>query len=104
MLALVPGGGGGFTPLKSVVVSVATSLTGLVSGTPGGGATVIVLVSEPVADGLIWASAVKVAVPPGSRVTVVSMLPVPLAWATLDPAEAMAVQLAAVMATGNRSV
>jgi hypothetical protein len=43
-------------------------------------------------------------VPPGSRVTVVAMLPVPLAAATLDPGEATAVQLAAVMAAGNASV
>ena len=32
------------------------------------------------------------------------MLPVPLAAATLEPAEATAVQLTAVIADGNRSV
>ena len=56
------------------------------------------------APGLIWATAVKVTVPPGSRVTVVLMLPVPLAAATLEPGEATAVQLTAVIADGNRSV
>ena len=56
------------------------------------------------ASGLIWATAVKVTVPPGSRVTVVLMLPVPLAAATLEPAEATAVQLTAVIADGNTSV
>ena len=46
----------------------------------------------------------KVTVPPGSRVTVVLMLPVPLAAATLEPAEATAVQLTAVIAAGKMSV
>ena len=71
---------------------------------PGGAATVAVLVNEPVAAGLTWATAVKVTVPPGSRVTVVLMLPVPLAAATLEPAEATAVQLTAVIAEGNTSM
>src|SRR5436305_1294487 len=91
-------------PLRGVrpSLSVAVLLPGVLS--PGGTATVAVLVRAPVADGLIWARAVKVAVPPGSRVTVVRMLPVPLAWATPEPAEATAVQLTAVTAAGNRSV
>ena len=46
----------------------------------------------------------KVAVPPGSKVTKVLMLPTPLAAPTLDPAEAMAVQLTEVMAAGKMSV
>src|SRR5262245_48359586 len=87
----------------SVSVSVAVLLAGLVSN-PGGGLTVAVLTKAPVADGLIWATAVKMAVPPGSRVTGVKMLPMPLAAATLEPAEATAVQLTEVMADGNRSV
>src|SRR5262245_24819751 len=82
--------------------SVAVLLPGVVS--PGGTATVAVLVRVPVAAGLTWATAVNVTVPPGSRVTVVRMLPVPLAWATLEPAEATAVQLTEVMTDGNRSV
>src|SRR6516225_9613608 len=71
---------------------------------PGGRATVAVLVNAPVAAGLIWATAVKATVPPGNRVTVVLMLPLPLAAATLEPAEANAVQLTEVTAAGNRSV
>jgi hypothetical protein len=62
-----------------VSVSVAVLLPGSVSVSPAGGATEAVLVSDTMAAGLIWATAVKVAVPPGSRVTVVAMLPVPLA-------------------------
>src|SRR2546426_44190 len=88
----------------SVSMSVAVLLPGSGSVPPAGGNTEAVLVSEPVADGLIWATAVKMAKPPGSRVTGVTMLPKPLGTATLDPAEATAVQLAAVMAAGNRSI
>jgi hypothetical protein len=83
-------------------VSLAVLLPGVVS--PGGTATLAVLVRVPVADGLIWATAVKVAVPPGSRVTVVPMSPVPLLWATLEPGEATTVQLTEVMAAGKLSV
>src|SRR4029079_18251572 len=86
-------------------VSVAVLLPGVVS--PGGMATVAVLTrltTSRRASGLIWATAVKVTVPPGSRVTVVRMLPVPLAAATLEPGEATAVQLTAVIAAGNTSV
>src|SRR5215468_4522817 len=83
-------------------VSVAVLSAGVLS--PGGRVTVAVLVRVPVADGLMEATAVKVAVPPGSRVTVVRMLPLPLAWATLEPGEAAAVQLTAVMAAGKRSL
>src|SRR6476646_3086069 len=85
-------------------VSVALLSPGVVS--PGGTATVAVLTrltTSRRASGLIWATAVKVTVPPGSRVTVVAMLPVPLVWATLEPAEATAVQLTAVIAAGKRS-
>ena len=42
--------------------------------------------------------------PPGNRVTKVLMLPTPLAAATLDPAEATAVQLTAVRSAGKMSV
>src|SRR6187401_1852727 len=86
-------------------VSVAVLSPGVVS--PGGTATVAVLTRLTTrlrASGLIWATAVKVTVPPGSRVTVVLMLPVPLAAATLEPGEATAVQLTAVIAEGNTSV
>ena len=82
---------------------MAVLLAGLVSVTPAGAVTVAVLLIVPVADGLIWAIAVKVTVPLGNRSTVVAILPVPPGWATLDPAEATAVQLAVVMADGKRS-
>jgi hypothetical protein len=82
-------------------VSVPLLLAGVLS--PGGAATVAVLVNEPMAAELIWARAVKVTVPPGKRVTVVLMSPLPLAAATLEPREATAVQLTAVIAAGNRS-
>src|SRR5262245_4005551 len=85
-------------------VSVAVLLVGAVSVSPVGANTEAVLVSEPMADGLIWATAVKMAKPPGSRVTGVEMSPKPLDTATLDPGEAMAVQLTAVMAVGNGSI
>src|SRR5262245_27189700 len=84
-------------------VSVAVLLPGLVSN-PSGGVTVTVLLIEPVADGLIRPTAVKVALPPGSRVTGVRMLPAPLAAPTLDPAGATAVQGKGVMTDGNRSL
>src|SRR6478735_6960736 len=90
-------------PAKGVRVSTSVALLSAVAS-PGGEATVAVLVNEPVAEGLTWATAVKVTVPPGSRVTVVLMLPVPLAAATLEPGEATAVQLTAVMTDGKLSV
>src|SRR5690242_14062742 len=86
-------------------MSVAVLSSGVVS--PGGTATVAVFTRLPTsrrAAGLIWATAMKVTVPWGSRVTVVRMSPPPLAWATLEPTEATAVQLTEVMADGNRSV
>ena len=61
-----------------------------------------VVAPEP-AEAEIWATTVKVTVAPGTRLTVVLMLPVPLVWATLAPAEATAVQLALVMAAGRLS-
>ena len=91
-------------PARGVRVSVSVALLSAGVVSPGGAATVAVLVNVPVAAGLTWATAVKVTVPPGSRVTVVLMLPVPLAAATLEPAEATAVQLTAVIADGKTSV
>ena len=86
-------------------VSVAVLSPGVVS--PGGTATVAVLirlVTSRRAPGLIWATAVKMAVPPGKRVTAEAMLPVPLAGATLEPAEATAVQLTPVISAGKLSI
>src|SRR6516165_9754822 len=91
-------------PDTGVRLSMSVALLSLGVLSPGGTAAVAVLVNEPVADGLMSATAVKVAVPPGSRVTVVRMLPLPLVAATLEPGEATAVQLTAVMAAGKRSV
>src|SRR6516165_7411665 len=85
----------------SVSVSVAVLSAGVLS--PGGTATMAVLVRLPVSDGLMVARAVKVTVPPGSKVTVVAMLPLPLVAATLEPGAAAAVQFTAVIADGNRS-
>src|SRR5262249_22618068 len=88
----------------SVSVSVAVLLAGVVSNNPGGGLTVAVLTKAPVAGGLSWATAVKMAGPAGSRGTGGEMLPMPVAAPTLEPAEATAVQLTELMADGNRSV
>src|SRR5437660_1045644 len=87
-----------------VSVSVVALLAGSGSVAPAGAATVAKLVSEPVADGSIWPTAVKVAVPPGSKVTKGWVLATPLAAPTLGTAEAMAVQLTEVMAAGKMSV
>src|SRR5262245_28564914 len=87
-------------------VRISTSVAVLSSGvvSPVGAATVAVLIRVPVTDELMEATAVKVTVPPGSRVTVVLMGLLPLAWATLEPGEATAVQLTEVIADGKKSV
>src|SRR5262245_53364170 len=58
-------------------VSVALSSVGSGSSTPGGGVTVAVLVSAPVAAGSIWAVKVKVTVAPTGRLTVAARAPLP---------------------------
>ena len=63
-----------------------------------------VLVRNPVALGERVPVAVKVAVPPTSRFTVVAMLPLPLAAEQLEPAEAAQVQLIPVKLAGKVSV
>ena len=55
---------------------------------PAGGVTVAELTRVPVADALMFAVTVNVAVPFTSRLTVVLMLPVPLAAVQLEPADA----------------
>ena len=62
--------------------------------TPAGAATVAVFVRIPVAEWLTAATTVKVAVPPGRSVTVVAMSPLPEEAATLEPVDAVAVQVA----------
>src|SRR5207237_898966 len=65
---------------------------------PGGCVTLTVLTIDVVEPAAGWMVAVmvKVTVPPGLMVTDSLMLPLPLAWATLDPLEATAVQVSAV--------
>src|SRR5262245_18323987 len=90
-------------PVRGVRLSLSVALLSAGVRSRGGTATVAVLVNEPVADALIWAMEVKVTLLPGKRVTVVAMSSVPLAAATLEPAEATAVQLTAVIDAGKRS-
>src|SRR5436309_2874496 len=86
-----------------VSVSVAVLLLRLVSTVPAGGATVAVLVIEPDAEALIVAERVNVITPPGKRLPVVWILPVPLIAATLEPEVALAVQVALLMPDGRTS-
>jgi hypothetical protein len=71
---------------------------------PAGGATIPVLSRLPVAAALMFAVTVYVAVPFTSRLTVLLMLPLPLAAAQLEPADATQVHGADVIAAGNVSV
>src|SRR5690349_16100315 len=66
--------------------------------------TVAILVRSPVAFGSIAAVTMKVTVPPGKMVTFSLMAPEPLASATLEPADAVAVQLKLVIPAGMLSV
>ena len=68
-----------------------------------GGVKAVDNFSTEVADGEIWATAVKVTVAPGSRSTVLWMLPVPVAGVTLAPAEATVDQFVLVIPAGKRS-
>jgi hypothetical protein len=72
----------------SVSVSVALLLLGVRSVTPPGTATVAVLDRVPVADALIVALTVYVTLPPAGRLTVLLMLPFPLAGHVPPPAPA----------------
>ena len=58
-------------PVNGVRLSVSVALLSAGVLSPGGTATVAVLLRVPVADELIWETAVKVTLPPGSSVTVV---------------------------------
>jgi hypothetical protein len=84
--------------------SVEELLAGAGSVVPAGAATVAVFDNVPVALPEICAVTVKVAVPPLARLTIVEMLPDPLADAQLDPAEATHVQFALLIAAGSVSV
>ena len=72
------------------------------SFTPTGAVTVAVLASDPVALAAIVPLAVKVALPPPSRSTVVLISPAPLA-AHAEPALAAQVQVTPVSVAGNAS-
>ena len=87
-----------------VSLSVALLLAVLGSVTPAGAVTLAVLVRVPVALKDRVPVAVKVAVPPTARFTVVAMLPLPLAAAQLEPAEAVQVQVTPVRLAGKVSV
>ena len=71
---------------------------------PAGGVTVPALTRLPVAAALMFAVTVNVAVPFTSRLTVVLMLPLPLAAVQLEPADAAQVHVAEVIAAGKVSV
>ena len=84
-------------------LSVALSLARLESVVPAGAVTLAVLVRVPVALEERVPVAVNVAVPPTARFTVVAMLPLPLAAAQLEPAEAVQVQAIPVRLAGKVS-
>jgi hypothetical protein len=86
----------------SVSLSVALLLPATGSVVPPGAVTVAVLLRVPVAPEAIVALTVKVAVPPTSSVTLLLMLPLPLAG-QLDPAEALQVQATPVRLAGKVS-
>src|SRR5262249_30461601 len=86
-----------------VVSSVALSSPGLGSIVRGGGVTVAVLASVPVASGTTVPVAVKVADSPAGRSTVVAIGPLPLVTAQLPPALALQVQVTPVSSGGNVS-
>jgi len=87
-------------PAVSVSVSVEESFE---ESESFGIATVAVFETETVADGLITALTVYVAVPPARRSTVSLMFPVPEA-PQLDPEDAVHVQVTLVRAAGKLSV
>lgn len=69
-------------------------LPGVGSVTPVGCETVAEFVTEPVAVDSTVAVNWNVAVPPESKLTVVLMLPLPLAFVQLDPADGTQVHVA----------
>ena len=87
------------------IASLSVALLFAVSGsvTPAGAMTLAVLVRVPVALEERIPVAVNVAVPPTARFTVVAMLPLPLAAAQLEPAEAVQVQAIPVRLAGKVS-
>lgn len=84
--------------------SVSLLLAGIGSGTEAGEDTVAVLTSEPVAELMTVARSLNVATLPGSRLTVVLMLPLPLGAAQLPPVVAVQVHVTPVSFNGTISV
>lgn len=81
-------------PMASTSEAMLLPLLGSV--TPVGGEMVTELLIEPVAVDSTVAVNWKVAVPPDNKLTVVLMLPLPVATAQLDPLDAVQVQVAPV--------
>jgi len=71
---------------------------------PGGTEIVAVTAKVPVAVEDIWQTAVNVTVPPGRRVTLVFIFPLPNAADDDEPGDAAAVQLADVISAGQFAV
>lgn len=92
------------TVVTMVLVSVALLFAGVGSGAEAGAVTVAVLVRVPVAELTTVAFKLNVVVAPGSRLTVVLMLPLPLAAPQLAPADGVQVQLTLVSLVGTVSV
>lgn len=87
----------------SVSVSVAELFAAFVSTDPGGTAILAEFVREPVAVAATVAVKVYVAVPFTAKLTVVLILPVPLADPQLEPDDAVQVQEALVNVAGKLS-
>src|SRR4051812_4962599 len=87
----------------NVSVSEAVLLAGVGSVVPPGSATLAVLVNEPVAEAEIVPVSVKVAVPPDSKEIEAPIEPEPEAGQD-DPADAVHVHVAPVIAPGTVSV
>lgn len=87
-----------------LLVTVVVLLPGSGSVTPVGGVTLAVLAIGPVAFAGTCAVTVNVAVPPFARLTVVLMLPVPLAVLQAEPDDAVHVQATPVSTLGMVSV
>lgn len=85
-------------------VSLAELLTELGSEAPVSVVTVALLVNVPVVVLATVALTVNVAVPPGNKLTVVSMFRVPFGAAQLEPAEAIQVQVPMTRPLGMMSL
>lgn len=87
-----------------VSISLAELFAAFGSVAPASVVTVAVFVSVPVEVLATVALTVKVAVPPGNRLTVVSMFSVPFGAVQLEPAEAVQVQVPMTRPLGMMSL